>query len=248
VDCADVLKLRAESVRMRVPGRGGISADLKFFFSGILSWKDVAAVLAILRHARSRHRHSAYSAGHGSKTSKTGQKYGIEGAMRRLTIMADIWKACRNKGKWENVSRRIPSRRAVARRPEALLGEQKLHSYPQCWRCQHSGDLSPTEPWFIDLDGLARDGSGAIRPRALRELYKINGRRNGAPNEFTQCVPNGGLCVRGNDSGECRGHSVLTKCKSSLAITLDVSSCESGLRAEGRCLFSTRLKQLLMAP
>jgi isoleucyl-tRNA synthetase len=56
----------------------------------------------------------------------------------------------------------------------ALLGEQKLsHSYPHCWRCHNPVIFRATEQWFIDLDGLGRDGSGAIRPRALAEISKV---------------------------------------------------------------------------
>ena len=56
----------------------------------------------------------------------------------------------------------------------AMLGEQKLsHSYPHCWRCHNPVIYRATEQWFIDLDGSARDGSGAIRPRALAEISKV---------------------------------------------------------------------------
>ena len=87
--------------------------------------------------------------------------------------MAGISKACPStKGK--TVFEANPIVVELLRERGALLGEQKLsHSYPHCWRCHNPVIFRATEQWFIDLDGAARDGSGAIRPRALAEISKV---------------------------------------------------------------------------
>ena len=164
----DALKLEAHSVRG--PWKGKDLAELKFKhpFLDLI----VPAVLAdyVTLDQGTGIVHTA--PGHGIEDFQTGQKYGIEayapidGHGRYLEGLPEY------KGK--TVFEANPIVVELLRERGALLGEQKLsHSYPHCWRCHNPVIFRATEQWFIDLDGKARDGSGAIRPRALAEIAKV---------------------------------------------------------------------------
>jgi isoleucyl-tRNA synthetase len=164
----DAVKLEAGSVRG--PWKGKDLADLKFRHPFLdLS---VPAVLAdyITLDQGTGIVHTA--PGHGVEDFQTGQKYGIEAYApiddhgRYLEGLPEY------KGK--TVFEANPIVVTLLRDRGALLGEQKLsHSYPHCWRCHNPVIFRATEQWFIDLDGAGRDGSGAIRPRALAEISKV---------------------------------------------------------------------------
>jgi isoleucyl-tRNA synthetase len=164
----DALKLEAGSVRG--PWKGSELAELKFKhpFLDLI----VPAVLAdyVTLDQGTGIVHTA--PGHGIEDFQTGQKYGLEayapidGHGRYLEGLPEY------KGK--TVFQANPIVVELLRERGALLGEQKLsHSYPHCWRCHNPVIFRATEQWFIDLDGVARDGSGAIRPRALAEISKV---------------------------------------------------------------------------
>jgi isoleucyl-tRNA synthetase len=164
----DALKLEAGSVRG--PWKGKDLADLKFKhpFLDLV----VPAVLAdyVTLDQGTGIVHTA--PGHGVEDFQTGQKYGIEAYApiddhgRYLEGLPEY------KGK--SVFEANPIVVQLLRDRGALLGEQKLsHSYPHCWRCHNPVIFRATEQWFIDLDGAGRDGSGAIRPRALAEIAKV---------------------------------------------------------------------------
>ncbi len=164
----DALKLEATSVRG--PWKGKDLADLKFRhpFLDLI----VPAVLAdyVTLDQGTGIVHTA--PGHGIEDFQTGQKYGIEayapidGHGRYLEGLPEY------KGK--TVFEANPIVVNLLRERGALLGEQKLsHSYPHCWRCHNPVIYRATEQWFIDLDGAGRDGSGAIRSRALAEISKV---------------------------------------------------------------------------
>jgi isoleucyl-tRNA synthetase len=164
----DALKLQAESVRG--PWKGKDLAELKFRHP-FLDLR-VPAVLAdyVTLDQGTGIVHTA--PGHGVEDFQTGQKYGIEAYApiddhgRYLEGLPEY------KGK--TVFEANPIIVALLRDRGALLGEQKLsHSYPHCWRCHNPVIFRATEQWFIDLDGQGRDGSGAIRPRALAEISKV---------------------------------------------------------------------------
>ncbi|MBZ5661038.1 MAG: isoleucine--tRNA ligase [Acidobacteriia bacterium] len=164
----DALKLEATSVRG--PWKGKDLAELKFKhpFLDLI----VPAVLAdyVTLDQGTGIVHTA--PGHGIEDFQTGQKYGIEayapidGHGRYLEGLPEY------KGK--TVFEANPIVVNLLRERGALLGEQKLsHSYPHCWRCHNPVIYRATEQWFIDLDSAARDGSGAIRSRALAEIAKV---------------------------------------------------------------------------
>jgi len=164
----DALKLEALSVRG--PWKGADLADLKFRHPFLDL--TVPAVLAdyVTLDQGTGIVHTA--PGHGVEDFQTGQKYGIEAYApiddhgRYLEGLPEY------KGK--TVFEANPIVVGLLRDRGALLGEQKIsHSYPHCWRCHTPVIFRATEQWFIDLDGLGRDGSGAIRPRALAEISKI---------------------------------------------------------------------------
>jgi len=164
----DALKLEAGSVRG--PWKGKDFADLKFRHP-FLDLR-VPAVLAdyVTLDQGTGIVHTA--PGHGIEDFQTGQKYGIEAYApiddhgRYLEGLPEY------KGK--TVFEANPIVVTLLRDRGVLLGEQKLsHSYPHCWRCHNPVIFRATEQWFIDLDGKGRDGSGAIRPRALAEISKV---------------------------------------------------------------------------
>jgi len=164
----DALKLQAESVRG--PWKGKDLTELKFRHPFLEL--TVPAVLAdyVTLDQGTGIVHTA--PGHGVEDFQTGQKYGIEAYApiddhgRYLEGLPEY------KGK--TVFEANPIIVALLRERGALLGEQKLsHSYPHCWRCHNPVIFRATEQWFIDLDGHGRDGSGAIRPRALDEIAKV---------------------------------------------------------------------------
>jgi len=164
----DALKLQAESVRG--PWKGKDLTELKFRHPFLEL--TVPAVLAdyVTLDQGTGIVHTA--PGHGVEDFQTGQKYGIEAYApiddhgRYLEGLPEY------KGK--TVFEANPIIVALLRERGALLGEQKLsHSYPHCWRCHNPVIFRATEQWFIDLDGQGRDGSGAIRPRALDEIAKV---------------------------------------------------------------------------
>jgi isoleucyl-tRNA synthetase len=162
------VKLQAESVRG--PWKGKDLSELKFRHP-FLDLR-VPAVLAdyVTLDQGTGIVHTA--PGHGVEDFQTGQKYGIEAYApiddhgRYLEGLPEY------KGK--TVFEANPIIVALLRDRGALLGEQKLaHSYPHCWRCHNPVIFRATEQWFIDLDGAGRDGTGAIRPRALAEISKV---------------------------------------------------------------------------
>jgi isoleucyl-tRNA synthetase len=164
----DALKLEAGSVRG--PWKGSELEELKFKhpFLDLV----VPAVLAdyVTLDQGTGIVHTA--PGHGVEDFQTGQKYGIEAYApiddqgRYLEGLPEY------KGK--TVFQANPIVIELLRDRGALLGEQKLsHSYPHCWRCHTPVIFRATEQWFIDLDSTGRDGSGAIRPRALAEISKV---------------------------------------------------------------------------
>jgi isoleucyl-tRNA synthetase len=164
----DAVKLEAGSVRG--PWKGKDLAELKFRHPFLDL--QVPAVLAdyVTLDQGTGIVHTA--PGHGVEDFKTGQKYGIEAYApiddhgRYLEGLPEY------KGK--TVFEANPIIVALLRDRGALLGEQKLsHSYPHCWRCHNPVIFRATEQWFIDLDGEGRDGRGAIRPRALAEISKV---------------------------------------------------------------------------
>src|SRR6266403_1580614 len=163
----DALKLEAGSVRG--PWKGKDFADLKFRHP-FLDLR-VPAVLAdyVTLDQGTGIVHTA--PGHGIEDFQTGQKYGIEAYApiddrgRYLEGLPEY------KGK--TVFEANPIVVTLLRDRGALLGEQKLsHSYPHCWRCHNPVIFRATEQWFIELDAAGRDGSGAIRSRALAEISK----------------------------------------------------------------------------
>ena len=109
--------------------------------------------------------------GHGTEDYQTGQKYGLE-----------TYAPLDNRGRYveglpeyngKTVFEANPEIIKLLRARGALLGEGKLtHSYPHCWRCHNPVIIRATEQWFIDLDRPGRD-AGAIRPRALDEITKV---------------------------------------------------------------------------
>jgi isoleucyl-tRNA synthetase len=164
----EAMKLEAGTVRG--PWKGKELAELKFKhpFLDLV----VPAVLAdyVTLEQGTGIVHTA--PGHGIEDFQTGQKYGIEayapidGHGHYLEGLPEY------KGK--TVFEANPIVLGLLRDRGALLGEQKLsHSYPHCWRCHNPVIYRATEQWFIDLDGAARDGSGAIRSRALAEIAKV---------------------------------------------------------------------------
>jgi isoleucyl-tRNA synthetase len=164
----DAVKLEAGSVRG--PWKGKDLAELKFRHPFLDL--QVPAVLAdyVTLDQGTGIVHTA--PGHGVEDFQTGQKYGIEAYApiddrgRYLEGLPEY------KGK--TVFEANPIIVALLRDRGALLGEQKLsHSYPHCWRCHNPVIFRATEQWFIDLDGEGRDGRGAIRPRALAEISKV---------------------------------------------------------------------------
>ena len=164
----DALKLQAGSVRG--PWKGKDLADLKFRHP-FLDLR-VPAVLAdyVTLDQGTGIVHTA--PGHGIEDFQTGQKYGIEAYApiddhgRYLEGLPEY------KGK--TVFEANPIVVTLLRDRGALLGEQKLsHSYPHCWRCHNPVIFRATEQWFIELDAAGRDGSGAIRSRALAEISKV---------------------------------------------------------------------------
>jgi isoleucyl-tRNA synthetase len=110
--------------------------------------------------------------GHGVDDYRTGQKYGIEAYAPIDDDGRFVEGLPEYKGK--SVFEANPVIIDLLASRGALIGKAKLqHSYPHCWRCHNPVIFRATEQWFIDLDGEARDGSGAIRSRALAEISKV---------------------------------------------------------------------------
>ena len=110
--------------------------------------------------------------GHGVDDFHTGQRYGLE-AYAPIDDERQVHRGLPEyKGK--TVFEANPLIIQLLESRGALAGQGKLsHSYPHCWRCHNPVIFRATEQWFIDLDSKGRDGSGAIRPRALAEIDKV---------------------------------------------------------------------------
>jgi len=102
--------------------------------------------------------------------------------MRRLTATAGISKG-RPSTKVKTVFEANPIVVELLRDRGALLGEQKIsHSYPHCWRCHNPVILSRHPSNGLSIwTARGRDGSGAVRPRALAEIAKSEMDSRGSP-------------------------------------------------------------------
>ena len=110
--------------------------------------------------------------GHGVDDYQTGQRYGIKAYAPIDDDGRFVEGLPEYKGK--AVFEANPFIVQLLESRGALIGQEKIsHSYPHCWRCHNPVIFRATEQWFIDLDGAGRDGSGAIRTRALAEISKV---------------------------------------------------------------------------